>query len=133
MMEEEKKENAKIRLGDALEFLESAKKNFEEGRCKSALLDSGDAAIAANDALTIFFLERVASRDHQEAFSLHREVSKKINDGKFEILQSLITARHQKGYRVVIISKALAEENMRNAFKFVNWVVEKLRKEGVKL
>ena len=132
-MKEERKENAKIRLKDALEFLESAKRNFEEERYKSALLDSGDAAIAANDALTIFFLEKIASRDHQEAFSLHKEVGKRINESKLGILQSLITARHQKGYRVVIISKSLAEENMRNAIKFVNWVVEKLRKEGVEI
>ncbi len=132
-MIEERKENAKIRLRDALEFLESAKRNFEERRYKSALLDSGDAAIASNDALTIFFLEKVASRDHQEAFSLHKEVGKRINENRLSILQNLITTRHQKGYRVVIVSKALAEENMRNAVKFVNWVVEELRKKGIEL
>jgi HEPN domain-containing protein len=132
-MKEERKENAKIRLKDALEFLESARRNFEEKRYKSTLLDSGDAAIAANDAFTIFFLEKVASRDHQEAFSLHKEVGKRINENKLEIFQILIAARHQKGYRVVTVSKALAEENMQNAIKFVNWIVEKLRKEGVKI
>ena len=132
-MKEEVKENAKIRLKDALEFLESAKRNLEEGRYKTALLDSGDVAIAANDALTIFFLEKVASRDHQEAFSLHKEVGKRLNENRLSILQNLITTRHQKGYRVVIVSKALAEENMRNAIKFVNWAVEKLRREGIEL
>jgi len=132
-MKEEKKENARIRLKDALEFLESAKGNIEEERYKSALLDSGDAAIAANDALTIFFLEKIASRDHLEAFSLHKEVGKRINENKLSILQDLITTRHQKGYRVIIVSKTLAEENMRNAIKFVNWVVEKMRKWGVEL
>jgi HEPN domain-containing protein len=132
-MKEEKKEGAKIRLKDALEFLESSKRNIEEGRYKSALLDSGDAAIAANDALTIFFIEKVASRDHQEAFSLHKEVGRRINENKLSILQNLITTRHQKGYRVIIVSKVLAEENMKNAIKFVNWVVEKLRKYGLEL
>ena len=72
--------------------------------------------------LQYFFLEKVASRDHQEAFSLHKEVGKRINDNKLEIFHSLITARHQKGYRVITVSKTLAEENMRNAIKFVNWV-----------
>jgi len=132
-MIEERRENAKIRLKDALEFLESAKRNFEEGRHKSALLDSGDAAIAANDALTIFFLEKIASRDHQEAFTLHKEVGRRINEDKLEIFRKLITARHQKGYRVVMVSKTLAEENIKNAVKFVSWVVEKLRKEGVEI
>jgi len=132
-MKEEMKENAKIRLGDALEFLESAKRNLEEERYKSALLDSGDATIAANDALTIFFLEKVASRDHQEAFSLHKEVGRRINENRLNLLQNLITTRHQKGYRVVTVSKSLSEENMRNAIKFVNWVLEKLRKEGVEV
>lgn len=113
--------------------MESAKRNFEEGRYKSALLDSGDAAIAANDALTIFFLEKVASRNHQEAFSLHKEVGKRINENRFTLLHDLITARHQKWYRVIIVSKKLAEENIKNAIKFVNWVVEKLRKEGVEV
>jgi len=132
-MKEEMKENAKIRLRDALEFLESAKRNLEEERYKSALLDSGDATIAANDALTIFFLEKVASRDHQEAFSLHKEVGRRINENRLNLLQNLITTRHQKGYRVVTVSKSLSEENMRNAIKFVNWVLEKLRKEGVEV
>lgn len=132
-MKEETRENAKIRLNDALEFLESAKSNFEESRYKSALLDSGDATIAANDALTVFFLEKIATRDHQEAFTLHKEVGRRINENRLSTLQDLITARHQKGYRVVIVSKASAEENIKNAMNFVNWAVEKLRKEGVKL
>lgn len=130
-MKEERKENAKIRLRDALEFLESSRRNFEEGRYKSSLLDSGDAAIAANDALTIFFLEKTASRDHQEAFSLHKEVGKRIKDSRFDLLHSLISTRHQKGYRALVVSKSLAGESMRDAIKFVSWVVEKLRKEGV--
>jgi len=132
-MKEEAKENAKIRLKDALEFIESAKRNFEEGRYKSALIDSGDAAIAANDAFTIFFLEKVASRDHQEALFLHKEAGKKINENKSDLLQSLLTVRHQKGYRSVVVSKSVAEENINNAIKFVSWVVERLRKEGIEV
>jgi len=132
-MMEESKDNAKLRLKDAIEFLESAKRNLEEGRFKSALLDSGDAVIAANDALTIFFLEKVGSRDHQEAIMLHKEVGVLLNENKSDILQNLISERHRKGYRVFVVSKALAETDVRNAFKFVNWVVEKLKKYGIEI
>ena len=38
-----------------------------------------DAVIAANDAFTIFFMEQVASTDHKEAISLHKEAGKKIS------------------------------------------------------
>lgn len=130
-MIEESKENAKFRLKDATEFLQSAKRNMEDGRYKSALLDSGDAAIAANDALTIFLLGKVGSRDHQEAVMLHKEVGRLLNENKSELLQNLISERHKKGYRVFTVSKALAEADMRDAFKFVNWVVEKLKKYGI--
>lgn len=130
-MMEESKDNAKLRLKDAIEFLESARRNLEEGRYKSALLNSGDAAIAANDALTIFLLGKVGSRDHQEAVMLHKEAGIKINENKSDILQNLIAERHRKGYRVFVVSKSLAETDVRNAFKFVNWVIEKLKKYGI--
>jgi len=132
-MMEESRDNAKFRLKDAIEFLESAKSNLGEARYKSALLDSGDAAIAANDALTIFLLGKVGSRDHQEALLLHKEAGIILNENKSEILQNLISERHKKGYRVFVVSKALAESDVRNAFKFVNWAVEKLKKHGIEI
>jgi len=132
-MMEESKDNAKLRLKDAIEFLESARRNLEEGRYKSALLNSGDAAIAANDALTIFLLGKVGSRDHQEAVMLHKEAGIKLNENKSDILQNLIAERHRKGYRVFVVSKSLAETDVRSAFKFVNWIIEKLKKYGIEM
>lgn len=132
-MMEESKDNAKLRLKDAIEFLESARRNLEEGRYKSALLNSGDAAIAANDALTIFLLGKVGSRDHQEAVMLHKEAGILMNENKSDILQNLIAERHRKGYRVFVVSKSLAETDVRSAFKFVNWIIEKLKKYGIEM
>lgn len=132
-MMEESRDNARLRLKDAIEFLESAKRNLEEGRYKSALLDSGDAVIAANDALTIFFLGKMGSRDHQEAVMLHKEAGVLLNENKSDLLQNLISERHRKGYRVFAVSKALAEADVRSAFKFANWVVEKLKKYGIEI
>lgn len=125
MMSKEKS-SALIRIKDASEFLDSAKDNLDKNRFKSVILDCGDAIIAANDALTIYVLGEMASRDHQEAIKLHKKVGVKINENRVDILQNLLNIRHQKGYRAIVVSKSLAEETLKDATKFVKWVKEKI-------
>ena len=80
MVREVTKREAKNYLMQAEEFLESAKDNLEKKRFNAAGFDAIQAIINANDALTIYFLERRASKDHREAMKLHVDVVRIIND-----------------------------------------------------
>ena len=66
-MRAENKDNARIRIKDADEFIASSRENLDRGRFKASLDHSVDATIAANDAFTIYYIEQVASADHMEA------------------------------------------------------------------
>ena len=125
-MKSEEKRDYRIRLDDALDFLEIAKSAFERDKFKVALMNAGDAAIAANDAFTIYFIEQKASLDHREAFSLHKLAGQKINENKIDLLKSLIEHRHAEGYRCTAVSKNLAKEMIDNAVKFISWVQGKI-------
>lgn len=126
-MRQEPKENAMQRIKDAEEFLESAEDNMGKGRFKAAVVDAGDAVIAANDAFTISLIEEKASSDHSEAISVHKKAGIKINDNQSLILKNLLDERHLYGYRSVQVSKNTAEKDVANAKKFVRWVREKIR------
>lgn len=125
-MKIEDKRNYKIRLYDALDFLEIAKEAFKKNKFKVALMNAGDVAIAANDAFTIYFIEQKASLDHREAFKLHKQAGQKISENKINLLKSLIEHRHTEGYRCTSVSKNLAKEMIDNAIKFVSWVQSKI-------
>lgn len=125
-MKAEDKNNYSIRLDDASEFLETAEDAFSKGRFKAAVMNAGDAAIAANDAFTIYLLGQKASRDHMEAFSLHKLAGEKISENKGDILRSLLEHRHADGYRCTFVSKAIAEKAVKDAVKFVAWVQSKI-------
>ena len=56
----------------AEEFLESARRNFEERRYNAAGFDAVQSLINANDALTAHFLGAVPSLDHREAMKIGR-------------------------------------------------------------
>lgn len=125
-MRQEPKENAMQRINDAEEFMQSAEDNFGKGRFKAAIVDSGDAVIAANDAFTIHFIEEKASGDHLDAISVHKKAGMKVNENQSIILKTLLDERHQYGYRSVQASKGAAEKDIASARKFVKWVKEKL-------
>lgn len=126
-MKLEDKKNYKIRLDDALDFLDTAKEAFEKNKFKVCLMNAGDAAIAANDAFTIYFIEQKASLDHREAFKLHTQAGQKINENNINLLKSLIEHRHAEGYRCTTVSKNLAKEMINNAIKFISWVQDKIK------
>lgn len=126
-MRQEPKENAGQRIKDAEEFLESAQDNFGKCRFKAAVVDSGDAVIAANDAFTIFFIGEKATGDHLDAISVHKKAGMKINENQSQILKNILDERHQYGYRSVQASKSVAEKDIFSAIKFVKWVKEKVQ------
>lgn len=125
-MKHEDKSKALIRLSDAEEFIRSAEDNLEKGRYKASLDHSVDAAIAANDAFTIFFIGQVASADHKEAISLHKEAGKKISENKADNIALLLEERHRRSYRCVPVTKNLAEIDLKKATRFLDWVRSKI-------
>lgn len=128
MAKREDKIKAEIRLNDAEEFLKSAKDNLEKGRYKASLDHSVDATIAGNDAFTIFFIEEVASADHQEAIRLHKLAGKKISENKVQEIAILLEERHRKSYRCVSVGKSLAEIDLKKASRFLDWVRSKIQR-----
>ena len=123
-----KKKQAIQYIQQAEEFLESAKQNLESKRYNVAGFNAIQSMINANDALTIYFLERRASRDHREAIKLHIDVVKIINDGAWrKKLKDAIDMRSNAGYMGTNISKADAEKLVRYGSQFIGWVKIQLK------
>lgn len=123
-MQSIKKENAKTRLEDAFEFIESAKENLKERRFKASTDHSITSCIAANDAFTINHLEQIANISHYEALDLHRDAAKKFGENKVQILRLLLNERHRITYRPVKTNEREAELNLKRAIDFIAWVKE---------
>lgn len=125
-MQSIKKENARIRLEDAFEFIESAKDNLKNKRFKASIDHSITSCIAANDSFTINHLEKIANISHYEALDLHRDAAKKIGKNKVHILRALLNERHRITYRPVKTNKQQAELNLKKAIDFVTWIKENI-------
>ena len=119
-----KKKQAIQYIQQAEEFLESAKQNLESERYNVAGFNAIQSMINANDALTIYFLERRASRDHREAIKLHIDVVKIINDGAWrKKLKEAIDMRSSAGYMGTNISKTDAEKLVRYGSQFIGLLI----------
>lgn len=123
MVKEVVKSEAVNYLRQADEFLDSARDNLAKHRFNAAGFDAIQAMINANDALTIYFLEKRASRDHKEAVRLHTDVIRAINDNSCRnILKEALDMRSAVGYLGSQIGKDRAERLIGSAIKFVGWV-----------
>lgn len=120
------KENAKIRLEDTLEFIESAKDNLKKRRFKASIDHSITSCIAANDAFTITHLEKIANLSHYEALDLHRDAARKFGENKVHILRMLLNERHRITYRPIKANKHKAEINLKKAIDFITWIKENI-------
>jgi hypothetical protein len=66
--------------------------------------------INANDALTIYFLGRCASKDHREAIKLHVDVIRITNDNTCKkIIRDALEIRTSVGYLGKSISRGGSE------------------------
>jgi uncharacterized protein (UPF0332 family) len=126
-MKREARKSSLQRMKDAEEFLSSAEDNLLKGRYKACVDNAVDAVIAANDALTIWFLEAVATRSHREAIVLHSEVGRKIGKSRVSLLRRLLELRHRATYRPVKIDKNTAQKTLKSARSFVLWVKFRLK------
>ncbi len=110
-------------LRQALEFLESARKNLKEKRYNAAGFDAVQSLINANDALTARFLGVVASMDHREAVRLHADVVRLLgNASQRDLLKRDLDQRSVFGYLGISASKAQADRVLRDAARFLEWV-----------
>lgn len=110
------------------EFLSSAQDNLIKGRFNATGFEATQAIINANDALTIYFLEQRASQDHKEAVRLHIDVVRVINDDTGRrILKNALEARSEVGYLGRSIKREQAQNLIKSAIKFVEWVKRYLK------
>ncbi len=118
-----RREAARGFLAQAEEFLESARRNFEEKRYNAAGFDAGQCLINANDALTARVLGEVASLDHREAIRLHADVVRLLGDAsQRDVLKRDLDERSAFGYLGTTASRAQAERVLRDAARFLEWV-----------
>lgn len=126
-----RRDAASAYLRQAREFLESARRNFEEGRHNAAGFDAIQALINANDALTAQFLGVVASMDHREAIRLHLDVVRLLGDAsQREVLKRDLDLRSTFGYLGVSVSRGRAERVLRDAARFLEWVRRAVESAG---
>ena len=128
MVKEIRKKEASQYIGQAEEFLASANQNLQEKRFNAAGFSAIQSMINANDALTIYYLERRASKDHREAIKLHVDVVKIINDSsQRNRFKEAMDRRAYVGYLGTPISKKEAEKLLRSATQFLIWVRKYLK------
>ena len=120
---EETKDRARDFLLQAKEFLSSALDYLNKSRPNGAGFDAIQAMINSNDALTIHFLGKRASKDHREATGLHVDVVKIIHDDSGRaIIKEALDKRSGVGYVGKKISISDAKSIVDKAIKFVGWV-----------
>ncbi len=123
MVKEINRQEAADYLKKAAEFLESAADNLNKSRFNAAGFDATQSIINANDALTIFFLGKRASRDHREAIQFHTDVVRITNDNTGrKIIRDALEMRNTAGYLGTPVSKSGAENLVKEAAKFIEWV-----------
>lgn len=123
MVKEIRKKEAFQYLNQAEEFLASASQNLLEKRFNAAGFSAIQSMINANDALTIYYLERRASKDHREAIKMHVDVVKIVNDSsQRNRFKEAMDKRAYVGYLGTPISKKEAEKLLRSATQFLIWI-----------
>ena len=127
MVRDVKRKEAADYLEKAEEFLETAKQCLDEDRFNAAGFTAVQAMINSNDALTIHFLEKRASKDHREALKLHGDIVKMLGDGsQKKKLKEAVEMRSDAGYTGEGLSKAKAEKLVRMSVQFLFWVKDKV-------
>lgn len=128
MVREELRKDTSNFMRQAGEFLASAEDNIAKGRYNAAGFDAIQSIVNSNDALTIYYLGVRGSRDHKEAYRLHVDVVRILNDASCrDILKQSLDMRPVAGYLGKDLSEADANMLVRNALKYIVWVKSKLK------
>lgn len=127
MAKEIPKTSVGIFLSKAEEFYQEALRAVEEKRFDSAMFNSTQAIILANDAFCINFLGRRPSKDHREAVNLFSEAAQRLGDASFgKIIADAFDERSESGYTERLTKPEEATGAIIKARKFINWVKEKV-------
>jgi len=123
VVKEVKKSESSSYLRQAEEFLELAKKGFEQMFYNPAGFNAIQAIINANDAICIRHLGRRASTDHREAVRIHTDLIRVLNDASQKRrLANALEQRSEVGYLGKPISKSAAEQLLKDTIVFIAWV-----------
>ena len=125
MVREVRKEEAEKFIKKSEEFYLSALENYQKKRFDVCMFDSSQAIILANDAFSIFFLGRRASKDHREAIQLHIQASLG-KESKREIIAEALEKRSEFGYTEKKSSEREASMLLVRARRFIEWIKERM-------
>lgn len=129
MAREYSKEYAADFLEKARRFIEIAKDSIEKFPPEAAF-NATQAVINANDALTIFSVQKRASMDHREAVILDLEAAAKlgIEKSRLSIVNEALDLRSATGYDIKrILKKEECELLLKRTERFVNFVESLLK------
>lgn len=124
MAREYLKEYSKDFLAKAKRFIEIAKTSLDKFPEESAF-NATQAAINANDAITVFVLQKRASMDHREVVLLDGEISAKlgIDRSRFSAVNEALDMRSSTGYDVKkTLKTGECSLLIKRVERFVNWV-----------
>ncbi|MBI5347045.1 MAG: HEPN domain-containing protein [Candidatus Aenigmarchaeota archaeon] len=116
-------------LKKAEEFMESAKGAFLKSHWNSAVTNAVHSAISSSDALLVFFKElRSAGESHDEILILLSglDIDKEELKKKTQQFQRLAQIKNSAEYEEKLMSQQDAENSLRDAERFLEWVKGKL-------
>ena len=117
-------------LQKARENLEAAKESLEAGRWNAATINAVHSSISATDALTVFMLGvRHAGERHEDALALLQTLNlpKETLNSKSRQLSRLLSVKNASEYEERLIKEKEAEESVRDAERYYDWVEQYLK------
>ncbi len=116
-------------LKKAEELEETAKDAYSKNNWNATVINSIHSAISASDSLLVFFKEvRSSGESHEDVISLLRTLSfdKDEINNKTRQLQRLVQIKNAAEYEEKLMSQEDAENALRDAERFIDWVKSKL-------
>ena len=113
----------------AQEYLNEAQEAFQKGRWNAAVMNSVHSGISAADALTTLMKGlRHAGEKHEDAIDLLKtlELDSEEIKNKTRQLQKLLQIKNTAEYEEKLMSQQDAENSVRDAERFFEWVKQKL-------
>lgn len=124
------KDSYKIFLKKSEEFLDAAKYALSKGNVNAAAGCAAHSTISALDALTAFYLrQRHAGERHEDAAHLLKEKGIAELDGREKAanqFRSVVGSKSLAEYEQREVFKGEAEESVKGAERFLNWVKKNL-------
>lgn len=116
-------------LKKADELIETARGAHSKNNWNAVVINSIHSVISASDSLLVFFKEiRSSGESHEDVISLLRTLAfdKDEINNKARQLQRLIQIKNAAEYEEKLMSQQDAENSLRDAERFIDWVKTKL-------